>query len=120
MSFADDLNRFNAKQQRLTRTLFVNVASATHGSIQSGSAVTGAPGQPVQTGNLRISWQLVFNVVKALIMTNTIYARVIEEGTRNGRALTLRSRVGGFHSVSKTIQGFRALVEDEARKLGAT
>jgi hypothetical protein len=121
MSFQSQLDAFNAKQKRLAHAVFVNVVAATGDSIQFGSAVTGAPGQPVDTGHLRASFQRVFEgATRASIVTNAAYAEDIEHGTRKGRALTLRSEVGGFHSIQKTIQGFGKIVEAEAVKLGAT
>ena len=60
MSFADDLQRFAAKTQGKSNALVINVASGVWESIVNGSAVTGAPGQPVDTGNLKDSWHLAF------------------------------------------------------------
>lgn len=121
MSFTSDLAAFNAKQRRLTRELFLGTVTEVERSIVSGSSITGAPGQPVDTGNLKGSWQVVFDsATQARIVTNVIYAQPIEEGTRAGRALVLRSKVGGFHSVEKTVQGFGRIQESVAQRLGAT
>lgn len=120
MSFASDLARFNQKQRALAQALFANVVIAVGDSIREGSTVTGSPGQPVDTGHLKASWHTVFeSATRAAVITNTVYAQAIEDGTRRGRALTLRSSVGGFHSISKTITGFDKLVAAEARALGA-
>lgn len=116
MSFAADLARFNARLHARERALFTNVVSAVEDSIKRGSPVTGAPGQPVDTGNLLGSWTTQFEGPRrALISTNTSYAPSIED---NERGATLRSEVGGFHSVALTRAGFEALVEAEAQKLG--
>ena len=116
--FADSLNRFTAKVKADTQAVFVNTASAALDSIQNGSPVTGSPGQLVDTGNLKASWQLNFDTpTSALILTNVVYARQMEDGTRDGRALTQRSPTGGFHSVALTIAGLDRLVEAETVKM---
>lgn len=115
MSFASEVAAFAAKAKAREQALFVNVASAVKGSIVDGSAVTGAPGQPVDTGNLKDSWQLTFDDPNtAVISTGVVYAPVIED---NLRGATLRSRVGGFHSVRLTVGGFERLVADELTKV---
>lgn len=121
MSFKDEVRDFARSVETDSQALFVNVATATHASIQLGSSITGAPGQPVDTGALRASWQLEFETKDAaLISTDKIYAPPIEDGIGPHGPLTLRSRVGGFRSVALTIAGFPALVQDEAQKLGVS
>lgn len=118
--FSRDVQQWLAKVERRRRDLFINVASATLRSIQFGSPVTGAPGQPVQSGALLNSWQLTFeSQVLALIATRLVYAPLIEDGEGPYGPLRLRSAVGGFHSVKLTRAGFRRIVESEARALGA-
>lgn len=121
MTFSEELNRFSRKLPPMAHDVFVNVASAVKQSITDGSAVTGAPGQPVQTGNLKASWQLTFeSPTEALIATNVEYAPAIEEGiARGGKPMHLRSQVGGFHSVALSAAGLQRICDDEARKLGA-
>lgn len=97
---------------------FVEMAQEAHRSCQTGSELTGAPGQPVQTGNLRSSIQLVLDsassatlsrATKATIGTNLKYAPSIEDGvsySHGGTPMTLRSPVGGFYSFRLTIAGF--------------
>ena len=126
MSFEDSLNAFNVKVQTRTPEIFVQVATHAHRSVQTGSATTGAPGQPVDTGNLKAAWQL--NFVAPLIAEVVIganqeehkYARSIEDGisyAHGGTPLTLRSAVGGFHSVAQTIAGLPAIVEEETKRV---
>ena len=121
MSFSDDLNKFTVKVEARTKDVFVQTAAHAHRSIQTGSATTGAPGQPVDTGNLKASWQLNFVApLVAEITTNVEYARSIEDGisyAHGGTPLTLRSAVGGFHSVAQTIAGINNIVEEETRKV---
>lgn len=110
--FREDLKRFITKVGARNRDIFVNTVSEASNSIVNGSAITGAPGQPVDTGNLKASWQTTFESPSlAQISTKVVYAPQIEDGTREGRALTLRSKVGGFHSVALTIAGLRRIVE---------
>lgn len=115
MSFSDDVGAFAAKADARNKALFVNVASAVKGSIVDGSPVTGAPGQPVDTGTLKASWILAFDAPGvAVISTNVEYAPIIEDNIRGAQ---LRSQVGGFHSVKMTVAGFERLVESELAKL---
>lgn len=128
MSFRDDMQRFQAKVQANAKSIFVNVASHAHESIVNGSSVTGAPGQPVDTSALRNSWQLTFpSAGEAHISTNLVYAPYIEDGVVTARTgqvtghtkqrLTLRSQVGGFHSVKLTVAGLPRIVEYETAKV---
>ncbi len=113
MSFSDDLNRFGLKVQTNSRAVFVNVASAAKDSITDGDPRTGSPGSPVDTGNLKNSWQLTFESPSiALISTNVEYAPYVED---NIRGVTFR--VGGPHGVKLTAQNLDRIVEDETRKV---
>ena len=82
-----------------------------------------SPGQPVAKkfgGTLKNSWQLEFpELFLAATSTPIIYARGIEEQVdpRSGNQLTLRSEVGGFHSVKLTRAGFQKLVNKAAREV---
>jgi hypothetical protein len=114
MSASEQVMRFSRKVETLSTAVFVDVANDVKESIVNGSPLTGAPGQPVDTGNLKSSWQLVFASTKAAIIgTNVKYARVIEDNTRGA---LLRSKVGGFHSVKLTLQGFKRIVDAVARR----
>lgn len=112
MSFASDLAAFRLKVTHAVPAVYVGVATRAHKSIVGDGApdpVTGAPGQPVDTGYLKNSWTLAIGKVEALIQTNAKYARAIEDGIGPHGPLTLRSRVGGFHSVGLTITGASAI-----------
>jgi hypothetical protein len=137
MSFASDLSRFSVKVQARSQSLFVNVAAATKASITDGSPVTASPGQPVDTGFLKGSWQLTFpSTTEALITTNVAYAPYIESRIRadfdpagvvnrygvkggligpamprGGNRPHIKSTVGGAHSVRLTRAGFSRLVD---------
>lgn len=111
MSFADDIARFTLTVEATTKQHFVNIAAAVKDSITDGSPVTGAPGQPVNTGALKNSWQLAFDSpTSARISTKMAYAEAIEDGVGPHGPLTLRSAVGGFYSVRLTAAGFPKLV----------
>lgn len=106
--FVAGLQRFRVKVDARAKAVLTNVASAAKHSVTDGSPVTGSPGQPVDTGNLKNSWQLTFpGPWRAEITTACEYAKSIEF---NLRGATLRSQVGGFHSVALTVGGFRRLV----------
>jgi hypothetical protein len=131
MAFDDDLLHFTVHARALTQAVFVNSAAAVLASVQSGSAITGSPGQPVGQygpgyhpgevgGALKASWQLAFDSpTEATISTDKVYAPDNEYGIRgsDGGAYNQRSSVGGRHSVALTIAGFQRLVDDETRKL---
>lgn len=136
MAFADDIHRFSLKLERQSGDVFVGVAQAVHESVVEGSPVTGAPGQPVDTGALKASWQLTFpEQMLARVTTNLDYAEPIENGIQRPyvrsqastfgferihvtpRPMVLRSQVGGFHSVKLTRANFQRLVDHTARQV---
>jgi len=123
MTFTDDLKAFAAKVEQRQREIFTGCVDEVHGSITEGSPVTGAPGQPVDTGNLINSWEETFpEQWVGQSATSVRYARAVEEGqqapytTEAGtevtpRPMTLRSGVGGFHSVKMTRAGWGRIVK---------
>lgn len=138
MAFEDDLRRFALKVRALNTEVFAGIVADVHQSIQNGSSVTGAPGQPVDTGFLRASWQVAFeSPTVAIVGTNVAYAPAIEYATRAkydpsgvtnrfgvtggqiGPALPaglarkhVKSTRGGNHSVALTRAGFPRIVAD--------
>lgn len=99
---------------------FVGCVDEAFRSVDEGSEITGAAGQPVGQygpgyhpgkvgGYLKASWQKVFvSRDSAIIGTNTDYAESIEDGlsyAHGGTPMTLRSTEGGFHSVKTTVAG---------------
>lgn len=123
MSFANDVDGWVARVQRNMQAVHLNSVSAAQASITDGSPVTGAPGQPVDTGNLRASFTTQHESEwVSMIVTNVEYAPAIEEGrqqpyrTAKGTQVTpqpiqFRSAVGGAHSVALTQAGWGRLVE---------
>jgi len=123
MTFQTDIARFVVKTFVKQKLIFFTVANELQTSVKEGSKITGSPGQPVAIlngGELKNSWQLEFlDLFLATTTTPIIYARGIEEGMdpRTGNQLTLRSEVGGFHSVKLTRAGYQKLVNQVARKV---
>ena len=123
MSFAGEVNRFVIKTKAANGAVFVDMVAALKASIVEGSALTGAPGQPVYSGNLANSWQEVVapDLKSAVIGVGAergahTYAEAIEDGVGRYGPLTLRSNVGGFHSVKLTVANADALLADVARR----
>lgn len=125
MSFRDDVLRFVAGTYRpRSARLHGRVVELANESIVEGSVITGAPGQPVAPDappgvpTLKASWQTIpQGQLQTVIATDRSYAPDIEDGVRNGRALVLRSRVGGFHSVKMTIAGWGRIVAQALREV---
>lgn len=115
MSFGSDIRAFADKAKRRHDAVFAGVVTEVHRSIVEGSQITGAPGQPVDTGHLRASWSMSFpDAHTAIVSTNVEYAPVIED---NLRGATVRSAVGGFHSVKLTRAGFNRIVENVLQRV---
>ena len=118
MSFDKDMQAFRVKLNQRLGDVFVNTVQGVHQSVVEGSPVTGAPGQPVDTGALRASWQIQFvGPQEALISTNMEYAPAIEEGYGPHGRMTLRSAVGGFNSVKLTRANWQRLVDSVAARV---
>jgi hypothetical protein len=121
VSFSDDLRRFTAKAETNIRDVHAGTVVRLHESITVGSPVTGSPGQPVDFGNLVRSWGIEDEGdARSLISTPMEYAPGIEDGIGPHGPLTLRSAVGGFHSLKHTIAGAQRVVELEAQRVAET
>lgn len=119
MSARDDMNRITTRIEARSRTHLLGCAVEALRSIKVGSELTGAPGQPVDTNNLRNSWQMEEVSPTAVeVSSNVEYALPIEQGVGPHGPLTLRSSVGGFHSVALTLAGFQRISDHVARSLG--
>ena len=120
MTFSEDIKRFNAKVENLTQEVFVGVVAEAKDSIVNGSPLTGSPGQPVDTGNLRDSWQTEFKDENtAVISTNVVYAPQNEDGISRPSGVEYRqkSAQGGRWSVALTRAGIQNIVDDVVNKL---
>lgn len=111
MTAADDAHNRQTiiRVGAMLKDSFVGIVEECTRSVVEGSELTGSDGQPVDTGHLKASWQTVFeSPTHAVIGTNVKYAESIEDGlsyAHGGKPMTLRSEVGGFHSVRKTMAG---------------
>jgi hypothetical protein len=110
-------------ESRVQRT-FTESATELRRSVVEGSELTGAPGQPVVTGNLRKSWIGEFEGSKFQLSTNVEYAPLIEDGGSdliryNPERTPPRSAVGGYHSVKTTIMAWPRVAEIVAERVAA-
>jgi len=112
-------HQFSIKIGELNQAVFIGTVAEMKTSIVEGSTITGSQGQPVDTGNLRDSWQVEFITPEsALISTNVVYAPMNEYGvTDDGRPYTQKSALGGRHSVALTLAGAQAVVDSVAKGL---
>lgn len=109
--------KFIASHTDMTRLreagLFRRVANHVEKSMRYGSPVTGAPGQPVRTGNLRDRSFFRVGSVKERDMgfgfrlSIAPYAPIYED---NLMGYTIRSKVGGYHSIKITRVNYRLIV----------
>jgi hypothetical protein len=92
--------------------LYKRVLKHVRKSILDGSPITGAPGQPQQSGDLYRSWMDEGSEEARYVkfISRLFYAKIIED---NFRGAQLRSKVGGFHSVKLTRNAFLAIVRYE-------
>jgi hypothetical protein len=147
MTYAEDIRRWVVSAQGRTRDVVTASALKVHESVVAGSALTGAPGQPVDTGYLRSSFVLAFD-------TDPTYPPTPERTTSNrtdaappppappqgavGKALSAsittnveyaphieegvratRSAVGGPGSVKLTRAAWGRIVDAAAKEQGA-
>ena len=111
MTFQRDILRFTALVRERQIAVHKGVARELRTSVVDGSEVTGAPGQPVQSSNLKTSWQPSFpEKLLWQLITNVIYAPGIEDAVGPHGEIQLRSEVGGFHSVKITVANYHTVV----------
>jgi len=118
--FGKRVKNWTLEIERGMNDLHVNASEKVRDSVVWGSDLTGAPGQPVDTGFLRNDWAANFRFLAKLharLHTIAAYARGIEEGEGPSGALTLRSEVGGFHSVKMTVAGWKNIVRAAKREV---
>ena len=116
--FSGDLRAFKDLVLRRQRGVFVGTMNELHRSVTEGSEITAAPGQPVDTGALKASWQETFpEEWVGQTATGLIYAPIIEDGVGPYGDIQLRSEVGGFHSVKLTRAGLQAVADHVTREV---
>lgn len=109
--FRRQLARFNRIVDQKLLNVFLLCTQEIKRSVVEGSPLTGAPGQPVDTGNLRASWIDEFRgPLVWQLTTSVVYAPFIEAGANDRGPFTLQSQVGGFHSVKLTAAGWDRIV----------
>ena len=114
-AFAADITRFQRLAEQRERDTFVNLVSLSAESLIEGSPLTGAPGQPVDTGNLKGSFQTIFDSEReASIVSNCAYAPHIEDDVQHANYA-----VGGPHSLKLTVASAQRLAERAAADAGA-
>ena len=114
------IDAFERKIEKRTKEIFVKTTEELRDSMVFGSAVTGAPGQPVDTSNLKNDWLAGAKFAGAWfwrMTTNVEYAQAIEEGVGPSGPMQLQSPVGGFHSRKMTVAGFQKLVDKVVREV---
>jgi hypothetical protein len=121
--FYDEVRAFADKVRRRAIDTVTEASVQVQESVTVGSPVTGAPGQPVDTGALKTSFiPERLSELEWQTTTNLEYATAIEEGVQapyvraNGtlvtpRPIVFRSAVGGAHSVALTRAAWPQVVE---------
>lgn len=119
MTFSGDLERFAKKTITNSNAVFLGVGDECLRSIVEGSEITGAPGQQVDTGALKSSWQRWFpSPTEQRIATDAPYALQEEDGISYlGKPITRHSAVGGPHSTKLTVAGFPAILRIVAARV---
>lgn len=110
-AFANQIQLFAGDLEPMTQQIMGKCVSLAYRSITIGSAITGAPGQPVDTAALLNSYVIEWNGPwYAEITSDLPYAHIIEGGIGAYGPLTLRSAVGGFHSLALTAASWPRIV----------
>lgn len=101
--FGKDIDRFNKKLAKKPVEFIDRATDEVFNSIVNGSALTGAPGQPVLSGALKRSWvKRRTSAGTSEVVTDSPYARTIEDLFGRFGKIQIRSAVGGGHSVKMT------------------
>lgn len=138
MSFGDDTRSFTLLARKRLGAVFLAAAEEAHRSVVDGSVLTGAPGQPVDTGYLKNSWIFEPKTPETIeISTNVSYAPAVEDNAREsydprgvdrpksldssrGAGGATKSTVGGNHSVKLTVAAWPRVVTEMNAVQGGT
>lgn len=119
MSFADSMQQFIAKTAADLHAVHEVASDLAFESIVEGSAITGAPGQPVSEsrspndGELRDSWtKTAVSPTETLIATDLPWAPDVEDNIHDFHFAN-----HGPHSVALTRLGFDAIVDAAVAKV---
>lgn len=124
MAFRDGVRRFQAKVANLSGDALEQCTVEVKHAIQFGSELVGAPGQPVDTGQLRNSWNHEINAerTQGIVSTPVEYAPYVEDGIGRGGPVQYGAKngVGGSHSVKQTVANFDRIVEMVGKRLNGS
>lgn len=106
MGWDEDIQRFEQRLEADAARLHDGLADDTLAGIVEGSSVTGAPGQPERTGNLKRSWGIArLSRWVTLVFSDSPYARKVEQASQTTRT------GGGPHSIKLTRASWNNLVQ---------
>lgn len=116
------LDRFAQKLEAFDVALLPEVGELMYESIVHGSALTGAPGQPVESGDLKMSWQISYPTeTSVMVGSANEYALQNEVGVKHGGGpYRQRSARGGRFSVRMTAAAMQRIVDTAARIVAAS
>ena len=124
MTFSGDLKAFAAKVERRNKDIFVGCVNDVRTSVTEGSAVTGAPGQPVDTSALINSWRAEYpeTWVGTVASYNIAYAEAIEEGYVQAHTRKAYTRKDGTPVRSHSVKGHKLTIRPDAdgKQVGGT
>lgn len=106
MSFDSDIDSFIAHMEEEKERIETAAAAEVFRSVVFGSEITGAPGQPVHSGELRDSWTMVKGENETVISSDHHAAVPVEENWSN---VTFHNH--GPHSVALTEAGWQRIVD---------
>lgn len=112
MAIADLIRILDKARDDLPR-IHEEVVEECFESITEGSALTGAPGQPVRTGKTKAAWgKEDEGRFRTLIYNPLPHASKIEDGHQD-----IETPTGGPHSMKLTAAAFDRIVEDVVRRV---
>lgn len=114
LKFQTQMKKFVDKANKNMSAIGRGSARLALNSIKYGSDLTGAPGQPRESGRLISSWVMEERgKSSALIYSDSPYAPQNEDGIvrPGGGPYIQRSATGGRWSVSKTKSNFQRIVD---------
>ncbi len=117
-SFSDQVRGFAGKVRSDNEAVVAACGVIVQSEVTVGGPISSAPGQPVRSGALRLSFIPEFiTPLHWRTSTNLPYAEAIENGVGPHGPLTLRSSVGGFRSVAHIAHNFDRIVEHATRSV---
>jgi hypothetical protein len=116
VSAEGEIRRATQQVTAMTQEVYTRVVLQVQHSIQYGSPVTGAPGQPVDTAALLGSWGHEFETpTRAFITTSKEYAEAVDDGIGPHGPVVYGAKngIGGSGSVKQTAANMQKLVDIE-------